>query len=229
MSQRTIVVTGVSRGLGRAMVKEFQAAGHTVIGCARNASSVAELNAQYGAPHSFLAVDVDDANAVQTWAESVVAQFGPPDLLINNAAIINANARLWEVPVDEFARVLHTNVNGVYHVLRAFLPAMVARGSGVIVNFSSTWGRSADALVAPYCATKWAIEGLTRGLAKELPSGMAAVAFNPGIIDTEMLRSCFGEESNRFPSPEEWARAASQRLLSLQRDHNGQSIDAPRH
>ena len=73
--------------------------------------------------------------------------------------------------------------------------------SGVIVNFSSGWGRSTDAEVAPYCATKWAIEGLTQAFAQELPSGMAAVALNPGIINTDMLQSCFGGSASGYPSP----------------------------
>ena len=75
----------------------------------------------------------------------------------------------------------------------------------MIVNFSSGWGRSTSAEVAPYCATKWAIEGLSQALAQELPKGMACVALNPGIIDTEMLRSCFGESAASYPDAAEWA------------------------
>jgi NAD(P)-dependent dehydrogenase (short-subunit alcohol dehydrogenase family) len=70
-----------------------------------------------------------------------------------------------------------------------------------VLNFSSGWGRSADAEVAPYCATKWAIEGLTLALAQELPPGMAAVPLNPGIINTGMLHSCFGDSASSYPTP----------------------------
>ena len=84
-------------------------------------------------------------------------------------------APLWQVPADEFSRLIDVNISGVYYVIRHFGPAMVARGRGVIVNFSSGWGRSVSPEVAPYYATKWAIEGLTRALAEELPKGMAAV------------------------------------------------------
>src|SRR6185295_7668060 len=97
----------------------------------------------------------------------------------------NANAPLWRVPVEEFDQVIDVNIKGVANVIRAFLPAMIERGNGVVVNFSSGWGRSTAADVAPYCATKWAIEGLTQALAQELPKGMAAVPVNPGIIDTD--------------------------------------------
>jgi NAD(P)-dependent dehydrogenase (short-subunit alcohol dehydrogenase family) len=81
--------------------------------------------------------------------------------------------------------------------------------------------------VAPYCASKWAIEGLTRALAQELPPGLAAVPLNPGVIDTDMLRSCFGQEAAEYPSAEEWAERAAPFLLGLGPDDNGKPLTAP--
>jgi NAD(P)-dependent dehydrogenase (short-subunit alcohol dehydrogenase family) len=81
--------------------------------------------------------------------------------------------------------------------------------------------------VAPYCASKWAIEGLTRALAQELPRGLAAVPLNPGIIDTEMLRSCFGGDAAGYPSPPKWAEKAVPFLLELGPRHNGQALTVP--
>ena len=112
-------------------------------------------------------------------------------------------------------------------MIRHFLPAMLKRKSGEVVNISSGWGRSTDAEVAPYCATKWAIEGLTQSLAQELPSGMAAVALNPGIINTDMLRSCFGGSASSYPSPQQWAKCAVPFLLSLGPKDNGKQLTAP--
>jgi len=112
-------------------------------------------------------------------------------------------------------------------VLRHFLPAMVARRKGVVVNFSSYWGRSGAAEVAPYCASKWAVEGLTAALAEELPQGMAAVALNPGIIHTEMLESCFGPSARQYLNPQQWAQAAVPFILSLGPQHNGQALTVP--
>ena len=152
---------------------------------------------------------------------------GPPDLLLNNAALINHNAPLWQVPVEEFDAVIDVNIKGVVHVIRHFVPAMIARGSGVIVNFSSGWGRSTAPEVAPYCATKWAIEGLTRAMAQELPRGMAAVPLNPGIIDTDMLRSTFGGDAAHYPTPDEWSRTVAPFLLELGPQHNGKALTAP--
>jgi NAD(P)-dependent dehydrogenase (short-subunit alcohol dehydrogenase family) len=101
---------------------------------------------------------------------------------------------------------------------------MVARKRGVIVNFSSGWGRSTSPKVAPYCATKWAIEGLTQALAQELPKGMAAVPLNPGIINTDMLQSCFGKSAHSYPSPADWSRTAVPFLLNLAAADNGESL-----
>lgn len=123
--------------------------------------------------------------------------------------------------------MVDVNIKGVANVIRHFVPAMVARGSGVIVNFSSGWGRSADAEVAPYCASKWAIEGLTVALARELPPGMAAVPLSPGVIDTDMLRSTFGAQAGNYSTPEAWAKTAVPFLLGLGPKDNGQPLTAP--
>lgn len=224
---KIVVITGVTRGLGRAMMEEFAALGHTVIGCGRSKDEILKLRKAFGQPHDFAVLDVTSDKDVKAWATNVLRTHGPPDLLLNNAALINRNARLWEVPADEFSRVIDVNIKGVTNVIRQFAPAMVKRRSGVIVNFSSGWGRSVDAEVAPYCATKFAIEGLTQALALELPEGMAAIPLNPGIIDTEMLRGCFGGSASSCPSPKEWAKRAVPFLLSLGPRQNGQSLSAP--
>ena len=226
-SARTIVLTGASRGLGRAMTRSFADAGHAVLGCCRSESHLEELRNEFPSPHRFEQVDVSDAVQVGSWARDIVAEAGPPDLLLNNAALINANAPLWEVSPGEFSRVIDVNIKGVYHVVRYFAPAMIQRGSGVIVNFSSGWGRSTSPEVATYCATKWAVEGLTQALADELPGGMAAIAMNPGVINTDMLQSCFGDSAAQYPSPAQWAQRAVPFLLGLGPRDNGQPMTVP--
>jgi NAD(P)-dependent dehydrogenase (short-subunit alcohol dehydrogenase family) len=225
--QRRVLLTGISRGLGRAMFEQFAARGHIVAGCARSPGAIAELAAQWGPPHDFQCVDVSRAAEVEQWAKGVLERIGPPDLLLNNAALINQLAPLWDVPVQEFSEMIDVNIKGVYHVIRSFAPAMIARGRGIIVNFSSGWGRSTSPEVAPYCATKWAIEGLTRALAEELPAGMAAVPLNPGIINTEMLRICFGPEARGYPDAQAWARQAVPFLLRITAQDNGRTLTVP--
>lgn len=220
----TIILTGASRGLGRAMAAGFAALGHRLVGCARSAAAVQGLRSHFAAPHRFDAVDVASDAAVRAWAADVLKQFGPPDLLINNAALINKNNVLWRVPADEFDSLLDVNVKGVANVIRHFVPAMVERGRGLIVNFSSAWGRSTSPEVAPYCATKFAVEGLTKAMAQELPRGMAAVALNPGVINTDMLQSCFGEGAASYPAPAAWAARAVPFILGLGVKDSGKSV-----
>lgn len=224
---KKVVITGVTRGLGRSMAEEFIRLGHTVFGCGRSEQAIEELSDRFGSPHRFCALDVASDSAVDAWAAGMVGSIGAPDLLINNAALINRNAALWKVPSEEFDRVIDVNIKGVVNVIRHFIPAMIKRGEGVIVNFSSGWGRSTDAEVAPYCATKWAIEGLTQALAQELPAGMAAIPLNPGIINTDMLQSCFGGSASSYPTAEQWAKKAVPFLLGLGPKHNGQSLTVP--
>lgn len=186
-----------------------------------------ELAAHYPPPHDFSVVDTADAGTVRAWAARVIVSHGAPDILVNNAGLINPSAALWEVPEETFSRLVDVNIKGVFLVTRAFLPAMIARGSGVVVNMSSGWGRSVDATVAPYCASKWAVEGMTRALAVELPPGLAAVPLNPGVIDTEMLRICFGPAADDYPSPEAWAARAAPFLLGLGEKDNGRPLTVP--
>jgi NAD(P)-dependent dehydrogenase (short-subunit alcohol dehydrogenase family) len=224
MSGRVIVLTGATRGLGRALVPLFAAAGHTVIGCGRSENHVAELAKAFPKPHHFTALDVTNTSAVQAWADAMLAAFPAPDLLINNAAVMNTPATLWQVPADEFDAVIDVNVKGVAKVIRSFVPAMVARKSGVIVNLSSGWGRSTSPEVAPYCASKYAIEGLTLALAQELPRGMAAVPLNPGVIDTDMLRQAWADGASSYPKADAWANRAAPFLLGLGAKDNGRSL-----
>jgi len=224
VEKKIVVLTGATRGLGRAMVAEFIKRDCTVLGCGRSGKEIDRLRKTYGAPHDFYPVDVASDTAVKSWASLVLASHGVPDLIVNNAGVINANARLWEIEAREFDEVMNTNLRGTVNVIRHFVPPMVERKRGVIVNFSSGWGRSADAEVAPYCATKWAVEGLTQSFAQELPSTMAAVALNPGIINTDMLRSCFGGTASSYPSPEEWAAAAVPFILGIKPEDNGRPL-----
>jgi|SRR5581483_1280938 len=225
--RKIILITGVTRGLGRAMAEEFARLGHTVLGCGRSKHAIGQMVQAMGQPHDFQSVNVAADAEVKSWANRLLKIHGPPDLLLNNAALINRNAALWQVSAQDFSDIVDVNIKGVANIIRHFAPAMTAVRRGVIVNFSSGWGRSTDAEVAPYCATKWAIEGLSQALAQELPPGMAAVAFNPGIINTQMLQSCFGSSASAYPLASEWAKTAVPYLLSLGPKDNGKPVSAP--
>ncbi|CAI5978579.1 unnamed protein product [Closterium sp. NIES-64] len=217
---KVVVVTGATKGLGRALVVELAKRGHRVAGCGRDVKQVEVVQrllddtrvpattaaaAASPAQHLMVAVDVGSDGQVKAFAENVISTMGVPDIVVNCAGLINANKRLWEVPCEEVDRVLDVNIKGTVNVIRHFAPAIVERRHGVFVNFSSGWGRSVAAEVGPYCASKWAVEGLSKSLALELPAGCVSVALNPGVINTAMLHSCFGSAASMYQTPEEWA------------------------
>jgi NAD(P)-dependent dehydrogenase (short-subunit alcohol dehydrogenase family) len=222
-----VVITGVSRGLGRAMAEEFIRQGHTVAGSVRRPGVAERLRAAWPEGCRVDVVDVRDDAQVARWAEAVLTD-AQVDRLINSAAAINQPAPLWEIGTEEMQRLVETNILGIVNVIRHFTPAMIERGSGVIVNFSSGWGRSVSAGMAPYCATKFAVEGLTMALADDLPAGLAAVPLNPGIIDTDMLQTCFGESASSYQKPDDWAQRAVPFLLQLSERDNGEPLTVPR-
>lgn len=224
--KKHVVITGASQGLGRAMVEEFITRGFCVSACARNAKAMEELKQQYGEAHHFDVVDLASAPAVSNWCVKVL-KTTTPDLVINNAAIINRNAPLWEVPVADFEALMDINITGVFLVLKHLLPEMIKAGEGVVVNMSSGWGRSVSPDVASYCGSKWAIEGMTKALATDLPSGITAVPLNPGVINTAMLQSCFAEAASSYDDATTWAKRAVPFILDISASDNGESLTVP--
>ena len=111
--------------------------------------------------------------------------------------------------------------------MRHFIPALIKRKQGVIVNMSSGWGRSTSSGVSAYCASKWAVEGMTKAVAQELPPPLAAIPVNPGVIDTGMLRISFGSAAAFYWKPTEWAKVAAPFILGLNRQDNGKSLTVP--
>lgn len=221
---KLVCISGCSRGLGKAMTIEFHSRGWKVTGGARSEDSLKKLSEQLVNNCFFESFDVTKPKEVENFAQSVQQNLGVPDLLVNNAGVINRNAPLTHVSPEEFASIISVNLGGTHNMIRYFVPLMEEKGHGVIANFSSYWGQSTAPEVGPYCASKWGVEGLTRSLAQELPDGLTAVAFNPGIIDTDMLRSCFGEGAASHEKPSEWAKHAVDRLEQINPSENGKTI-----
>lgn len=198
------LVTGASRGIGKALVEALRAEGCEVFGASRSGGC-----------------DVSKPDDV----ERLRARTGPVDLLVNNAAVIHEPAPLVDVPLEEWRRLLDTNVVGMVSVLKAYVPAMNERGAGVVCNLSSTWGRSVDARQAPYCATKWAVEGLSRALAEEVKPGVVVLAVNPGVVATDMLATAFEGRTHGAMPPAACAAAFLAMLRQVTPAWNGRSVD----
>jgi len=184
LAGKTAVVTGASRGIGRAVATALAGAGARVAGCARNPDRGSDL----------FRCDVGRADDVARFADDVLGRFGAPDVLVNNAGIV-ARARLEDMSVETWDGVVDANLKGTFLVTRAFLPAMRAKGTkgttrGRIINIASISGRQGTALLTAYCAAKHGVVGLTRALAEELRGdGIAVNAVCPGSVDTDMLRA----------------------------------------
>ena len=226
LSGSLCLITGASQGLGKALAVALAGKGARLVLCARSATGLGKTVARcetLGANVLHEALDVSDPGAVESFATRVHEEAGPCDLLYGNAALIHRPAPLWEIPSEEFEEVLRVNVCGLATVLRAFLPPMVERGSGFVVNLSSTWGRSGAGEFTAYCASKFAVEGLTQALADEVPSGLCVVSLNPGVIATPMLDTAFRGRTQGCPTPQEWVKGAVTFLAQLGPQHHGQA------
>lgn len=201
LAGQVAIVTGGSRGIGRAIVQRLAAAGMEVIFTYReNASAAQKVIASVpGAKISAAAVDVRDSAACAAFAEKVFDRTGRIDLLVNNAGVVRDNA-LAALEDDDIKTVLETNVNGALYMTRAVAPFMVSKRRGKIINMSSVAGEKGGRGQANYAASKGAINALTKALAVELaPRSITVNAVAPGVIDTEMskaVRELAGDQIN---------------------------------
>ena len=225
MAGRIIAITGVTSGLGAAMTKFFVQSSHLVIGCGRTKSKIDELNLEYSLGHDqFHVVDVANNEEVREWAERIAMDFGVPDLLINNASIANKSEKFWKLPAEDFDSALDINIKGVSNSMRCFLPYMIKAKKGIIVNMSAAWGKSVSPRVSAYCASKFAIEGLSKAVAAEVPGPLACVPLDPGVINTPMLQKIFGNAAAKQQKPSDWVEKAGPIILDISRSDNGKSM-----
>ena len=181
---RTVIITGGSRGIGRAAVRRFAAQGDQVYFLYEKSEEAARQLAQETGAVA-ISCDITDAAHV----EEVFGRFSTVDVLINNAGIADYHPINWTEP-EVFRRVMDVNVTGAFLCAKAVLPAMLRRQAGVILNMSSMWGLVGASCEVANSASKAAVIGLTKALAKELgPSGIRVNAVAPGVIATDMMKT----------------------------------------
>lgn len=183
------LITGSSRGLGRALAQAVLAAGHSLIATARSTTDLAALVDQYGERVRAVSLDVTDPVSARAAVQEAVVTFGRLDVLVNNAGYGNV-ASIEEGDADDFRAQIETNFFGVANVTRAAIPVMRAQGAGHILQISSIGGRAGSPGLAAYQSAKWAVEGFSEVLAKEVqPLGIKVTIVEPGGFRTDWAGS----------------------------------------
>ena len=183
------LITGSSRGLGRALAEAVLAAGDRLVATARDPEPLRAIVAT--APDRALAVKLDVTSAVEARGavEATIARFGRLDVLVNNAGFANVNS-IEDVTEDDFRTQMETNFFGVFHVTRAALPVLRAQGSGHVIQISTIGGRLGTVGLAAYQSSKWAVEGFSEVLAQETrPFGVKVTLVEPGGFRTDFAGS----------------------------------------
>ncbi len=203
--QKSVVITGVSTGIGWGAVKVLTTKGFHVFGSVRKQADADRLRADFGDAFTPLIFDVTDEAAVQAGARQVETALAGVTLagLVNNAGIAVAGPLLY-LPVDEWRQQLEVNLTGVVIATQAFAPLLGAGGSrvndpGRIVNISSVGGRNANPFMAPYCTTKFGLEGMSESLRRELmPFGVDVVVVAPGAVATPIWDKADQIDTTRY-------------------------------
>ena len=202
MAMPSVLVTGTSKGIGYETALAFARAGYRVHATMRNPSTSPALSEM--AAHEKLAIivtsmDVDSDESVRAGMAAVEAQHGPVDVLVNNAGI-ECFGSIEELSIENFRSVMETNYFGVLRCVKALVPGMRKRRKGTIINVSSVAGTFCHPPGTPYCASKWALEALSEGLACEMKAfGVRVALVEPGVIDTAMARRTSENESSAYP------------------------------
>ena len=196
--QKTVLITGASRGIGAETARRFSAAGYAVAihyhRSEERALALAEELRRAGGEVLTVQADVGDWSQVRKMVDNVLDKFCQLDILICNAGV-SWQGLLSEMPVEDWRRLCAVDLDGVFYCCKAVIPHFVARKAGKILTVSSMWGQVGGSCESAYSAAKAGVIGLTRALAKELgPSGIAVNCVAPGVIATEMNRNLTPED-----------------------------------
>jgi NAD(P)-dependent dehydrogenase (short-subunit alcohol dehydrogenase family) len=216
------LITGSSRGLGRALADAVLAAGHMLVATARNPAQLADLIERYGDQVRTVALDVTSEQAAVDAVAVATKAFGRLDVLVNNAGYGDISP-IEDTSLDEFRAQIETNLFGVINVTKAALPLMREQRAGHILQFSSVGGRIGPVGRAPYAAAKWGVEGFSEVLSKEVgPFGVKVTIIEPGGFRTDFAGSSTAIREGR---PEYDSTVG--KTARFQRDYNGKQPGDP--
>lgn len=203
LGQKVAVITGGGHGIGAGIARRLAGLGATTVICGRNRERL-EQTAQEIQCESVVC-DVTNWNSVAALAERIQQTFGRLDILVNNAGIGSFGGPLHTMPVETWDAVFNTNLRGVFYMVRAFVPLMIAGGGGDIINISSISGKNPLPHGAAYAASKWALNGLSYSIAEELRGHKIRVSvISPGSTNTE-LSPHEGKDPRKMLQPEDVA------------------------
>ena len=216
------LITGSTRGLGRALAEAVLAAGHKLLATGRDPGKLSDLVARYGDQVRAVALDVTSEQAATNAVVETIKAFGRLDVVANNAGYGDV-CPIEDMSMDEFRAQIEANLFGVVHVTKAALPFMREQGSGHILQFSSVGGRIGPIGRAAYAAAKWGVEGFSEVLSKEVgPLGVKVTIIEPGGFRTDFAGS---STSIREGRPEYDATVG--KIARFQRDFNGKQPGDP--
>ncbi|MGA8430232.1 MAG: SDR family NAD(P)-dependent oxidoreductase [Candidatus Sulfotelmatobacter sp.] len=210
LAGQVALITGAGRGIGAAIAGSLCRLGATAVLCGRTRpplDATAKAIASAGGRAEAVPCDVSDLASVEAASRQVQNSLGRVDVLVNNAGIGGFRHPLHELPPDAWDEILNINLRGVYYMIRAFAPMMMAAGSGHIINISSLAGKNALPNGAAYAASKWGLNGLTYSVAEELRGHNIRVSvICPGSVDTELSPHA-GKDHAKMLQPEDVAHA----------------------
>ena len=212
LAGQVALVTGAGRGIGAAIARALAGLGATVVACGRTPASLeqtVQAIVQAGYRAETMECDVTRSESVESVAQALRSKHGRLDILVNNAGIGGFTSLLHELPIDDWDRILNTNLRGVYYAIRAFAPIMIERRSGHIINISSLAGKNALPKGAAYAASKWGLNGLTYSVAEELRAYNIRVSVVcPGSTNTA-LSPHEGKDPARMLQPDDVAHVVA--------------------
>ncbi|WP_435276667.1 3-oxoacyl-ACP reductase FabG [Psychrobium sp. nBUS_13] len=232
-SEKVVLVTGASRGIGKEIAKVFAAGGATVIGTATSENGASKISEYLGEHGKGLVLNVTDSDSIAALFDSIKSDFGGVDILVNNAGITRDNLMM-RMKDEEWDDIITTNLNSVFKISKAVLRHMMKKREGRIINIGSVVGSSGNPGQANYCASKAGLLGFTKSLAQEVASrGITVNTVAPGFIQTDMTEELNDEQkdtilskvpANRLGKPQEIAGAVAFLASDMAAYINGETL-----